>query len=451
MKSRFKPTLVAFIVLVLLLVYANYYETDEIPEPGMQKPQKLVDIDPDKIETLTWKTGDKETLKLQREDGKFKVVVPGSYDVEKDEVDGIIRHFAELKSEMLVAENASDTAAFGITERSPFVAISGAGKSFDLLLGAKSPVGGSYYVAYKDQAKVFMVPGYIRGDFYKTADNVRNRSAFPEKFGNIKQIKLVANGSKLLVQKRDAIEWYIEKPTAISANAEAVVGLIQALQNLRISRFVDETPENLAPWGFASPTFSISMTNEAGKVFYLETGEVAGTETYYRTGPDAPIHAILNTDLQNLQKTFNDLRTKLLPEVNYSQLEALRLKDASGTIELSRKADKWLFAGQIMPDADVKAFVDAYENARVDLFLGPDKMNENGLSQPSECPSFEIAAAEGTNLFILGTVEGANLSLLHENEILVVNAELNNAFKTLIARIRAATSENPVISGSDPD
>jgi hypothetical protein len=77
MKSRFKPTLVAFIVLVLLLVYANYYETDEIPEPGMQKPQKLVDIDPDKIETLTWKTGDKETLKLQREDGKFKVVVPG--------------------------------------------------------------------------------------------------------------------------------------------------------------------------------------------------------------------------------------------------------------------------------------------------------------------------------------------------------------------------------------
>jgi hypothetical protein len=78
-------------------------------------------------------------------------------------------------------------------------------------------------------------------------------------------------------------------------------------------------------------------------------------------------------------------------------------------------------------------------------------MNENGLSQPSECPSFEIAAAEGTNLFILGTVEGANLSLLHENEILVVNAELNNAFKTLIARIRAATSENPVISGSDPD
>lgn len=437
MKKRLQPTLIAFIVLIILLVYANYYEVDEILLPGMEKPQQMVPFAAEKIESIAWLKNSAEELKIVRKDGKFKIVEPGEFEVEPLEIDGFIRHFAELKSEMLVAANATDTTAFGISEFSPRVIIGAGSDSVELFLGSKSPVGGSFYLARGDRENVYLVPGYIRGDFFKTAQDLRKRAIFSD-FGNVNRIEICEGNRNMVVEKRDAIEWFLVEPLHTLADAEAIAGLIQALQTLKISRFVEDKPERPEEWGFASPTFSISMSNNSGQKFAIETGEFAGTETYFRRNEEDAIHAILNSDLQNLKKSFNDLRSKNLPDLEPAKIKNIELKEATSTFLLEYKDGKWLSEGKIVDKPDVESFFSFYEGARVSMFIDAtaEQIASNGFSDLDACDSFTISYDNEARRFVLGSVEGINLSLLHGREILVVKSELQSSFKNLLKNLR---------------
>lgn len=447
MKKRFKPTIAAFLILLILLVYANYYEVEVVLEPGREKPQRLIEADAEMIDSLTWKSGEKDTLKLEKSGKGFKISLPGNYEVDNEEVAGILSHFAELKSEMVVAKNATDTAAFGITDQSPRVVITSANKSWDLLLGSKSPVGGSNYLAFKDKASVYMVPGYIRGDFYKSVDNVRNRTLFPENFGNVVQIEIAEEGSAINLEKKEAIEWFIEEPVKLSAEAETVVRMIQLVQNLKISRFVEDDNLKAKEYGFASQGLRISLTNASGKTFKLDAGEVAGTETYVSVKGQPAIHAILNSDVQGFLMSVNDLRSKSLVEIEKAKLESIVLKDASGTVELVKTEGKWKFANKIIADNIIKAFRNDYSNVKIREFVSLDQEDSHGFKDLEKCGSFEFKGKDFSHKYLLGTVQGINLSLLKDDEIFVVTAELANSFKDFAQRVRAAVVEKAVVSG----
>ena len=74
MMKRFRPTIVAFLVLVILLVYANYYETEEILLPGMQKPMPVLNFSADKIDLFLWQRPGTESIRIARENHEFKLV-----------------------------------------------------------------------------------------------------------------------------------------------------------------------------------------------------------------------------------------------------------------------------------------------------------------------------------------------------------------------------------------
>jgi hypothetical protein len=346
---------------------------------------------------------------------------------------------------MLVAKNATDTADFGINENSPVVRITAGKESWELILGGKVPVGGSSYLAYKGKNSVFMVPGYIRGDFYKTPDDLRNRQVFTQEFGTVNKITLNYQGKKIKLEKRDAIDWYVTEPVELVADAGQVVSLLQAAQNLRISRFVEDNPEDMAPWGFAAPPFSLQIENEQGKSWNFKTGEISGTETYYQIEGKQAIHAILNTDLQLLKKTISNLRSRYLPQIERKELQKLEFVDASGTVSLHKKDNKWYFAEQLIEDGVISAFWQAYEKARISDFISQEKKAENGLQNLQQCRSFSLKTPSENYEFYLGEIVGVNLSLLHNNEILVVKTELANAFKQTVERIRAAAADSPVV------
>lgn len=448
MLKRFKPTFIAFLVLVMLLVYANYYETEEILEPGEQKPRSVLNLQADEIDSITWLQNDKENLKLQKSGQKFKITVPKNYKVEKAEVKGILDHFAELKSEMIVGENATDTSSFGISKNSPEVKITGKNRDVALLLGSKSPVGGSYYLAKKGESKVYMVPGYIRGDFYKTVDDLRDRSVFDQEFGRIASIKFEYSGQTIELKNVGSLEWRITSPFKLPADTEVIAGLIQKLQDLRISRFVKDEPENVKEWGFVPAGFKISLTNEAGAEYALQTGETSANEVYFMTNKNEEIHAILRSDLQALQKTVNDLRAKYFPEIEKEKITGLELKTASATLGLVKRNDEWLLNDRVVPAGEVNAFIDSYKNATVREFLGIDKKGENKLENPEDNDSFVFKSEGDRHTFVLGEVEGINISILHNNEIYVAGIEIKNAFKKLVNQVKQAVEQNPVIKGN---
>ena len=436
MIKRLIPTAVAFLSLLLLLVYANYYETSDILPPGAQKPEPILGCSASEITSITWKRADDESIKLVIASESSKLVLPGELASDKSEADGLVRHFAELRYEMVVAENATDTAGYGIDSDSPTVIIEAGNRSWELYLGSKIEIGGSVYLAKKDDPRVFMVPGYIRGGFAKTLDDLRDRRWFAEGFGQINRISIVTPESAVELRLGESFsEWFIDQPASYSADGVAVAEFVERLRNLRISRFVDDNPAETDDYGFAAPGLVITLGNSEGRVFALETGEISGSESYARRPGTTPIHASLNSDLNELKRNANDLREKYLAMPRHDSISELTITDASASITIERKQEKWLIGDLVVADADIKSFLSALGQSRIFSFGKLEKLEEHGLHVKEKCRLIDIKDPEQPLTLWLGVKQGMNLSVMNRKEIMLISAEVDDALKLFMHRI----------------
>ncbi|EKD81858.1 MAG: hypothetical protein ACD_39C01602G0001 [uncultured bacterium] len=455
MIKRLIPTAVALMILLILLVYANYFETSEILKPGAQKPESILGWTASEITAITWKRDGDESIRLVVASDSSRLVAPKDVASDKNEVDGMLRHFAELKYEMVVAENATDTADYGLDNNSPTVIIEAGSRTSEIYLGNKSEIGGSYYLAKKDDPRVFMVPGYIRGDFSKAFDELRDRRWFSEDFGQIDRISIISPESAVELRLGESFsEWFIDQPASYSADGVVVAEIIERMHNLKISRFVDDNPAEQEDYGFASQGLVLTAVNRDGKVFSLATGETAGTETYVRRRGFSPIHASLNSDLNELKKTVNELREKYLALPRHDNITEINIADASASVTIERKEDKWLIGDRVVADADIKAFLSSLGQSRIFSFDRLEKLEEHGLHVKDKCRYIDIRESDNRFTLWLGNRHGMNLSIMNRDELMLISAEADDAFKLFMYRLRNEQQPDVLVpqdASSTPD
>jgi len=459
MKKRLMPTAVAFVVLILLLVYANYFETAEQLPPGAQKPESIMGCQAADITSIAWKSAGEILFKLEIASGSSRIVLPRELDADLNEAEGVALHFAELKYEMIVAENATDTAGYGIDENAPTVLIEAGNRSWELVLGSKTEIAGSYYLAKKGDSRVFMVPGYIRGDFNKSFDDLRDRRWFREDFGQIRQISIGMPQSSVELRLGDSYsEWFIDQPASYSADGVAVAELIERLRNLRISNFVTDEPEEDADYGFGQPSLTISVVGNDGRSFTLEAGETAGTEVYVRRTGQKAVHASLVSAVNELKRDVNAFRDKYLALPAQNNLTEITAADASGSITIEHKDSRWLIGDQVVADADIKAFLSSLGKSRIFSFGPLEKLEEHGLHDKNSCRYIDIRESDNRVTLWLGARQGMNLSVMSRTELMLISAEAEDALKMLMYRIRrdqearlVTTTESPQAASTTSD
>lgn len=437
MKKRFMPTLIAFVVLAILMVYANYYETEEILPPGVQKPLPILGCSDKDITAITWKTDPAGDLRVEFNASGSRIVAPAEYRSDKNETDGLLRHFAELKSELIIAENATDTSGYALTASAPTVVIETASQSIQLVLGSKTEVGGSYYLMKKGDPRVFMVPGYIRGAFDKKLADLRDRQFFVDDFGQVTSISYQSAQGDIELRLSDSLtDWRIESPASFPADGVAVAELIQRMRNIRVSRFVEDNPTDAPGYGFASPSLKITATSKDGRVFVLEAGEMSGTDTYVRTAGSQAIHAAATVSVNELRLTVNDLREKHLAVPAIDDLKELTVTDASGSVTIEKKDGSWLVGVQKIAETDLKDFINGLGRSRVNSFGKLEKLEEYGLQSKEKCRQIELVTEKDRTVFWLGKRQGANLSMMTSQELIDISAEVDDAFGEFMNRLR---------------
>ena len=442
MKKRFLPTLGAFIVLALLLVYANYFEIEEKLPPGVQKPVPILGCSDQDIVSLTWKNGAEAELKVKYSKEGSRISSPADYPADQGEAEGLLKHFSELKSELIIAENATDTASYGITASSPVVLVETATQTVQLALGAKTEVGGSYYLVRQGDPRVFMVPGYIKGSFAKSLADLRDKRLFSEDFGQVSRIAVEdAEGRVELRQNESLSGWEIVAPASYSADGVAVAQLLENLRNLKVSRFVEDKPEDAAGYGFAPYRAKILVANRDNREFAIETGEMSGVDTYVRVSGSEPVHAVLTSELHGVLVDLNGLREKHLDIPALESLKEIKVADASGSITLERKESGWMVGAQKIADSDVKDFVNSLGRTRVNSFAEPENLEEYGLKDAEKARSIELVSDSEKLKILVGARKGASLSLLVHDELIDINAEADDAFGEFMHRLRRPPEE----------
>lgn len=442
MKKKLMPTVIAVVVLLVLLVYANFFEVDDILAPGAQKPEPILNCKASEITAMTWKTPGGEEVKVSINGSDSQILTPAVLRSDKNEIEGLTRHFAELRAELSISDNVEDRKAFGISENSPVVIIEAAGKTTSLTLGNKIEIGNSYYLAKDGDPRIFSVPGYIRPGFYKTLDDLRSKQFFAEEFGQINKIVINNAGQEIeLNMSSEYNEWSITKPVTLPAYGAGVAELLEKFQTLRISRFLDDDPQEVSEYGLDKPEFTFSVVNKEGRTFTIEAGKQAGTETHVRVAGEKPVHFVLNSDLNSLKKEAHDLRDPYLSIPAFNDIKEVIVTDATGSITIEKKDNAWMIGIQKVEESSMRNFVKSLGQARIFAFLEEKHKATLGLVDKENLSSVVIRTDSEPFRIWFGSREGANVGLMTEKDIMEVNAEIHDAFKNFMYLIRAPHRE----------
>ena len=435
MKKRFIPTIIALIILLILAVYSNYYEVDEVLAPGEVKSVSILNMKENDIKSIYFGKNGKYDLKVELNNSESKIVSPQEYRSDNAEVYGIARHFAELNSDYLFANNATDTSAYGFNAESPCIKFETATQSVELTLGNKAEIGNSVYLSKKGDSNIYLVSNNITGLFDKSLNDLRDRALYYKDFDKANEIEYKCGEQQFkLVLDGVKSEWLVAD-SKYSCDLIEVANIINNMRNLRISKFLDATDFDNEKYGLNSPFLNIIVKTEFGNVYELKAGSLQGSDTYVSTDGKT-VQMVSTLKVNDLKLTMNDIRDKFLDVFNLKDLTEIEVKDATGTLVISKKDDKWLKGELSISETDVKDFVNKLSRAKVNEYKPKENLDKYGLGNLDNCSKITLKSGENTKMFWLGDSNGVNLYLTDNEDLININAQLLDGFKKFIDILR---------------
>lgn len=436
MKKRIIPTIIALVIFIILAVYSNKYEVEDIPAPGEVKPVSILGCNEDDIKSISLGKGGKYDLKFELSSGTSKITSPAEYSCDDAEAFGIARQFAELKSEYLFSDNATDTSIFGINAEAPSIKLETATSVVELTLGNKIAVGTSFYLKKSNDPAIYIVPAYIKGSFEKTLDDLRNRALYSENFGTCNEIQYACGSTTLtLLFNSKNSEWLISN-TKYAADSVEVANIINNMRNLRISKFEDGNVSE-DKYEINNPNLHINIKNEYGKTYELKAGALQGSDIYVCS--DGKTVQMANTlKLNELRLELNDIREKFLETYPYLELTELEVTDATGTIKLVKRDKNWYHDDINIKEADVKDFLNTLSRTKVTGFAAKQDLENLGLNDPEKCQKIILKTADKTKTYWLGNIQGAVLFMMDEDEMIQITTAISDGLRAFMYRVRNA-------------
>ena len=437
MKKRFIPTLIALIILVVLGVYSNYYEVDQVLAPGEVKSVPILGFGENEIKAISFGKNGQFDLKVELNNSESKIVLPQAYRSDNAEVYGIARHFAELKSDFMFPNNATDTKIYGFTAESPSIKFETETQSVELTIGNKVEVGNSVYLSKKGDSSIYLVSENIKGLFGKVLTDLRDRALYYNNFDKCNEIEYTCGEQhfKLVLDSVNS-EWKIAD-TKYSCDHIEVANIINNMRNLRISKFLDDTNMTDEKYGLVSPFLHIIIKTENNDVYELKAGSLQGSDTYVSC--DGKTVQMANTmKVNELKLTLNDIRDKFIDVYPYKELSEIELKDATGTVKLTFNDNKWKMGEINIQDGDVKEFVNIVARAKVNEYLPKENLEKYGLGNLDSCMKISFKSGDKEKIYWLGESNGALLYMTDNVDLININAQLLDGFKRFIHTLRNA-------------
>jgi hypothetical protein len=128
-----------------------------------------------------------------------------------------------------------------------------------------------------------------------------------------------------------------------------------------------------------------------------------------------------------------------------SDLKKIVLHNGEDLIELEKRDKDWFYSENKIDVSRLKVFLNMYNAMKVKEFLPIEKLQANKLDNLDTCDKFSFVKENDSYDFYFGAIEGVNLSLLHDGEILLVSKELSDSFKKLCEQILSSIKNKAVV------
>ena len=365
-----KGLLISVVLLAVLgglTWWSNKNPAAKDKSPADSATTKLLTIPDDQFQEIkvTKLTG--EVIDLKKEGGKWRMILPKALPADQDTAGSMQSTLANLTSDRLVDEKATDLKAFGLDVPTLDVqVVRNDGKTDRVLIGDDTPSGSGAYAKLANDARVFAVGSTTKSTLDKRLDDLRDKRLLTYDNDKLTRVELAAKGPAVEFGKNAQNEWSIVKPRPLRADGSSVDTLISKLKDAKMD--LGNPSEDAAKKFAAAAKVATASVTDAGGTQTLEVRRDKEKNVYAKSSAVEGIFKT-NVDLGDaLDKGVDDFRNKKVFDFGFSDPGKVELKGVSYT----KDGDKWKAGAKVMDNTSVQSLIDKLRD------LAATKFGEKG-------------------------------------------------------------------------
>lgn len=344
--------------------------------------------------------------------GEWRLTRPLAARADAAAVDRLLDGLANLEKSRTLDQVVP--AEVGLDKPRAVVALTLAGKAGETVLniGAAVPTGGQAIVAIAGRPQAYVVGDTLLSEVNKQPGDWRDRQMFHGDRDAIARLAWTVGSGPRVVLARRGDRFWLESPIVDRADRDQVEKLLSDLTGLSAERFVDSPPSASSPAPVAPPTPPINAVLEAvlggqPQPFRVELGashpassapsqpgapETAGNLTWARVGATA--FETRSPLAQTLARPPADWRSPLLSGLEVHQVDSVVVRDAQGTMQLTRSGTDWKRGAATISYLPVSDLLFAVTEAKADRLLNPAEAGALSAGAAQPAMTFELKGGQ---------------------------------------------------------
>jgi hypothetical protein len=412
---RFRGLLVALVLLAALaggLYYSNKQKAAEAAKPPANTPPKIVSLTEGDITKVVLKKKGAEDAVLEKTGGKWRLTAPMPYAADQDIASQLVASAANVTSDRIVEDKASNLAAYGLSSPALEVDITGkGGKISKLKIGDDAPANSGSYAMLEGDPRVFTAASYVKTGLDKSVNDLRDKRLLTFDQDKLSRVELIAQKQKQDIEfGRDKDQWQIVKPKPLRADGVQVDEMLRKLKDAKmdLALSADDAKKAAATFASGTPVATVKLTDPSGTQ-QIEIRK--NKDDYYAKSSIVPGVFKVTPDLgAGVDKALDDFRNKKLFDFGFSDPSKVEMHAGGKTYAFQKGGEDWFSNGKKLDSVSLQSFLDKLRDLSATKFIDTGALG---------APAIDITVVSNSGKLtekLLIAKQGADYVAQRENE-----------------------------------
>ena len=233
----------------------------------------------------------------------------------------------------------------------------------------------------------------------------------------IDEIRVQSDKGEVTAVKKGPDGWQITTPLTARASEPEVGGITTALQNIEVTRVIEDNPTDLKQYGLEPPRMVVVFTSpDAKSSGKLSVGEktATGGGLYARRNDEKRVFLIQDYQEPSLNKSTFDLRDKAIVSLVHDKIDGAEVLTGGKTIQFTKSGTDWKLVKPLAAKADfstVESLIARVETAQMKSIVAeqptPADLKKYGLDKPDVTVTVSMGGKHAT-LMVGGKADDGN-------------------------------------------
>ncbi|HXN86053.1 MAG TPA: DUF4340 domain-containing protein, partial [Candidatus Binataceae bacterium] len=238
---------------------------------------------------------------------------------------------------------------------------------------------------------VLLIFGAYLGVNYYFTKPIEAKTALNLKAEEIAAIDLKYPDREIVLERKPGEPWMITKPVGVKADQTVANNLSRAIAECQITKTVEDSSDNLAPFGLEKPQVIVTVTDTKGKTRPgLEVGKTTpvGFSAYIKYTDQPAVMLTTSAFPSGMNKTLDQMRDRELMTFKMDAVSKFTIaRDDGSGMEIDRDGDNWKIVKPASYGADptqVRQLLSTLGDSKVANFItdAPTNAAQYGLEKP---------------------------------------------------------------------